>query len=276
MQIDSHVHFWRYGPQTHGWISDAMVALKRDFLPTDLKPLLDAQGIDGCLAVQAEQNTHETRWLLSLAEAHPWIAGVVGWVDLRADGVALEIESLCRNPRLRGLRHIVQDEPDDRFLLKSDFLRGISVLERYGIVYDILVYSRQLAAAVEFASHFPRQRFVVDHMAKPAIARSERSSWETPLRSLGAMPNVYCKVSGLVTEADWRNWRPQDFEYYLDTVLSVFGPDRILFGSDWPVCTLAGSYGQVVSLIKSFVERRCPDSHAKVFGENARNCYDLS
>jgi len=275
-RIDAHQHFWRYRPETHGWITDAMAQLRRDFLPADLQPLLSAAGFDGCVAVQAQQNVAETEWLLDLADASPFIRGVVGWVDLRAPDVRLQLQRLVTRPRFRGVRHIVQDEPDDRFMLRPEFLRGIAALAPLRLTYDILIYARQLPAAGELVRQFPRQRFVLDHIAKPEIRGRHLDDWACGLEALAACPNVWCKLSGLITEADWQRWNPADFTPYLDVVLRCFGPYRLMIGSDWPVCTLAGSYADVIAVVAAFIARLPPDARAAILGGTAERVYGLS
>lgn len=279
MQIDSHQHFWRYNAARDAWITDAMSVLRRDFLPKDLAPELNANGIDATVAVQADQAEDETNFLLRLAEREPFIAGVVGWVDLCAANLPERLQHFSQFEKLRGFRHIVQAEPDDRFLLRDDFCRGVSRLHEFGFTYDILIYARQLPAAVEFVERFPDQPFVVDHLAKPAIASGEIEGWERNLRAIAANPNVYCKLSGLITEADWNDWDAELLAPYLEITFDAFGADRLMFGSDWPVCLLAGSYDRVMALVADFVQRRPDEERAKifggVFGDNAARFYDL-
>jgi L-fuconolactonase len=274
-RIDAHQHFWRYSPQTHGWIEDHMAVLKRDFLPPDLEPLLRAQGYDGCVAVQAQQTVDETTWLLDLADQHPFVRGVVGWVDLRDAGVGAVLSRLAARKKLKGIRHIVQGEPDDRFMLGTEFLRGIAALAGAGLSYDILIYPRQLPAAVELAARFPQQPFVLDHIAKPDMKSGRREPWATQIRQLAASPNVSCKLSGLVTEADWARWKPEDIVPFLDVVCEAFGPQRLMIGSDWPVCTLAADYGRTMSLVESYLARLPPGAAEAVLGGNATRFYRL-
>jgi L-fuconolactonase len=273
--IDAHQHFWRYSPATHPWIDGRMDVLKRDFLPEELAPLLTAAGMGGCVAVQASQSLEETRILLGLADAHPFIRGVVGWVDLRSADVDAQLQPFASHPRFRGVRHIVQDEPDDRFLLRDDVLNGLSVLESFGLTYDLLVYPRQLPAAREVVRRFPRQRFVLDHLGKPDVAHKAREPWREEVRGLAASPNVFCKLSGLVTEAEWKGWTADDLRPYLDVALEAFGADRCMIGSDWPVCTLAGAYGPVMGVVRDHVARMGPEATAAVLGGTARRFYGL-
>jgi L-fucono-1,5-lactonase len=275
MRIDAHQHFWVYNPHAYVWIDETMVPLRRDFLPTDLKPELDQEGFQGCVAVQARQSLEETRWLLELAERHPFILGVVGWADLRSPRLRSDLQSLAGNPKLVGLRHIVQSEPDDRFLLQPDFLRGISLLEEFDLAYDILIYPRHLQVAAEFVARFPRQRFVLDHLAKPPIKSGSISPWEKGIRDLASLPNVYCKLSGLVTEADWQNWKPERLKPYLDVAFDSFGTHRLMIGSDWPVCTVADSYSQVMRVVKEYLAKFSREVNDAVIGDNAEEFWKL-
>ena len=238
MRIDSHQHFWRYSPAEYGWMDDRMTRIRRDFLPEDLAPLLAACGLDGAVAVQARSSLEETRFLLELAREHDCVKGVVGWADLCALDLDAVLDELCQEPLLRGLRHVVQDEPDDDFLRREDFQRGVRKLAGRGLVYDILIYPRQLDAAVAFAAALPDQPFVLDHLAKPDIAGARTDNWQGGFRGLAAMDHVLCKVSGMVTEAKWNAWQPDDFRAYMDEALDAFGIDRLMFGSDWPVALL--------------------------------------
>ncbi len=275
MKIDSHQHFWRYDSARDSWITDAMQVLKRDFLPEQLALDLDANGIDASVAVQADQSEQETLFLLDLAERSNRIAGVVGWIDLQSPRLDDRLQFFTKFNKLRGFRHIVQAEPDERFLLGRDFMRGISRLREFGFTYDILVYPKQLPAAIDLVAKLPEQRFVIDHLAKPEIKTGNRASWVANIRSIAGNPNVFCKLSGLVTEADWQHWAPADFAFYLDVVFEAFGPDRLMFGSDWPVCLLAGSYQQVKQLIEDYVKHHAAGESAKIFGANAIRFYGL-
>lgn len=276
MTIDSHQHFWRYNPVRDGWITEEMAALQRDYLPEHLLPELKLNHVEGCIAVQADQSEDETMLLVDLAQRHSFIRGVIGWVDLRSDRLPERLKFFSQFEKLRGFRHIVQSESDECFLLRRDFLRGISELRAFGFTYDILVYARQLPAAVEFAARFPEQKFVVDHIAKPQIKVKEIAGWEHWMRRMAALPNVHCKLSGMVTEADWRRWRPSDFEPYLDVVFECFGSDRLMFGSDWPVCLLAGSYCQVKNIIADYTQALPQYEKDKIFGLNATRFYGLA
>lgn len=273
--IDSHQHFWRYDAARDAWITGAMSILKRDFLPEELERECDANGIEASIAVQADQSEEETLFLLDLAQRNNRIAGVVGWVDLRSPRVDERLLFFAQFKKLRGFRHIVQAEPDDLFLVGSDFLRGLARLYDFGFTYDILIYPRQLPAAIELASRLPEQRFVLDHLAKPDIKGGGREPWASYMKTVAQSKNVYCKISGLVTEADWLHWRPEDFRPYLDIVFEAFGPERLMFGSDWPVCLLAASYQRVKQLIKTYVDLHAANHKADIFGGNAVRFYGL-
>jgi L-fuconolactonase len=275
MQVDAHQHFWRYDQSEYGWIDDSMAALRRDFLPADLKPELERSGFQGCVAVQARQTPEETRWLLELAEQNPFILGVVGWVDLRSARLGFELQALARHSKLVGLRHIVQSEPDDRFLLQPEFLCGISMLEEFDLAYDILIYGKHLPVAAEFVARFPRQRFVLDHLAKPPIKSGAVDAWARGIRELASFANVYCKLSGLVTEADWQAWKPEDVRPYLNVAFECFGPGRLMIGSDWPVCTVAGRYSRVMDLVRDYLGRYAAEERDAVLGGNAARFWRL-
>lgn len=275
MNIDSHQHFWRYDPHRDAWITDEMAVLKRDFLPEHLLLDLAANGVDASVAVQADQSERETLFLLDCAAKHPEIAGVVGWVDLRSVDLPQRLAFLSQFPKLLGFRHIVQAESDDRFLLRDDFCRGIGCLREFGFTYDILIYAEQLAAACEFVGRFPHQLFVIDHMAKPRVRDRAMEPWRSQMRRIAAHPNVYCKLSGLITEADWRSWSADACRPYLDVVFEAFGVDRVMFGSDWPVCLLAGTYEQVKDLIGDYTRDLPAADRAKILGANAAQFYGL-
>lgn len=276
MHIDAHQHFWIYNQKEYDWIDDSMAALRRDFLPEDLTPELEGAGFHGSIAVQARQTLDETQWLLELADRSPLILGVVGWVDLRSPEVRSQLERFAANPKLVGVRHIVQSEPDDRFLLQPDFLRGISLLEEFDLAYDILIYTRHLPVAAEFVERFPRQRFVLDHLAKPPIKNGEIDSWAQGIRRLAEFPNVFCKLSGLVTEADWRSWTPEQITPYLDVAFEAFRPERLMIGSDWPVCLAAASYARAMQVVKNYLDAQTPDCRESVLGGNARRFWRLT
>jgi|HubBroStandDraft_6_1064221.scaffolds.fasta_scaffold163218_2 L-fuconolactonase len=274
MTIDSHQHFWRYDLARHAWITEPMSPLKRDFLPEELERECDANGIEGSVVVQVEQSEDETHFLLDLAEKYERIAGVVGWIDLRSERVEERLEFFSQFKKLRGFRHIAQAEPDD-FLVGHDFARGIARLREYGFTYDILIYPSQLSAAMRLVSRFPEQRFVVNHAAKPFIKAGSREPWTSHLKAIAQNTNLFCKLSGLVTEADWVNWKPEDILPYLDVVFEAFGPERLMFGSDWPVCLLAADYGQVKRLVETYVLAHASEHRSDIFGGNAIRFYGL-
>ena len=276
MRIDAHQHFWSYDPNTHAWITEEMSVLQRDFLPPDLKPLLEEYRFDGCVAVQACHTVEEARGLLDLAHRYDFIRGVVGWVDLCARDAEAQLESLAADPKFAGVRHVVQAEPDDRFLLREDFCRGIALLERFDLAYDILVFPRQLPAAIDFVQRFPNQRFVLDHIAKPPIAAGELEPWARLIRALAHNANVCCKLSGMVTEAKWKQWTVQDFRPYLDVVLEAFGPQRLMIGSDWPVCTLSAEYGETMRIVIDFIAGLSQPEQDAILGGNCARFYRLA
>ena len=275
MKIDTHQHLWKYNATQYPWMGANMGSLRRDYLPGHLAPLLMATGIDGTVSVQARQMVEESDWLLELADQNPFIKGVVGWVDLRSPMVEEQLEKLARHPKLRGVRHVVHDEPDDRFMMREDFRRGLKQLRKYKLTYDLLLFPRHLPIAGELLKLFPEQPFVVDHIAKPPIKQHKLEPWRTALGRLAKFTNVYCKVSGMVTEADWAHWKPQDFTPYLDVVFESFGTKRIMVGSDWPVCTLAGTYSRVMHIAADYIQRLSRDERSNVWGDNARLFYSL-
>lgn len=274
-RLDAHQHFWKYNPRRDAWITGDMAAIQRDFLPVDLEGTLAANGIDGCVAVQADQSLDETQFLLDLAARHPFIKGVVGWVDLRSPRIDETLETLAQDRRLRGIRHIAQAERDD-FLVQDDVIRGIERLGRFGLTYDILVFERQLPAALTLTSRFTNQPFVVDHLAKPRIKEGRLEPWAAGVKELARRPNVCCKISGLVTEADWTGWRPEHLRPYLDVAFDAFGADRVMFGSDWPVCLVAATYERVLGVIDEYAAALSADERDGLFGGNAARFYGLS
>lgn len=276
MRLDAHQHFWRYDKAQHVWMTDAMAALRRDYLPEDLRPLLQQTGFEGTIAVQARQMLEETEWLLGLADQHPFIRGVVGWVDLRSPEVGTQIERLRANPRLVGVRHVVHDEPDDDFMLRPEFRRGIACLAPAGLTYDLLLRPAHLKAAIRLVDEFKDQPFVLDHIAKPGIPDHSGSSWKEEIRRLAERPNVFCKLSGLVTEADWSAWRPDDFRPALEIVFEAFGPDRLMIGSDWPVCTLAADYATTMGVVMDFVRDLKASEQDGILGGNCARFYGVT
>jgi len=275
MRIDAHQHFWNYSTDEFGWIDSSMSSLMRDYLPPHLEPVLQSHSLDGSVSVQARQSYQETDFLLELAEAHEFIKGVVGWVDLRDPAVEMQLERLALNPFFKGVRHVIHDEPDDNFMLKPAFINGISHLSSHSLTYDILIFSKHLPCTCNFVKQFPNQLFVVDHIAKPRIRDAEFEPWRSCMAELAQHENVYCKLSGMITEAHWASWQPDDLARYMDSVLELFGPDRVMFGSDWPVCTVAGTYNQVIGLVESFISSLSADEQAAIMGTTAVTFYNL-
>lgn len=275
MKIDSHQHFWVYNPEEYPWMTDELATIRRDHLPPDLQKELELGGLDGSVAVQARQSVRETEWLLELADRHPLIKGVVGWVDLQSGDAASQLARFADYPLFAGVRHVVQDEPDDEFMLRPGFLRGIEALKSFGLTYDILVFPRQLPAAIGLVQRFPEQPFVLDHIGKPPVREGVLSPWREQIEELARFPNLMCKVSGMVTEADWRGWKPGDFRPYLDVVFGAFGEDRVMFGSDWPVCRLAAEYQQIYQLAADYCAQFSLQAKEKFFGANAVRFYQI-
>lgn len=275
LQVDTHQHFWTYDPDRYAWIDDRMTALRRDFLPPDARREMDAARVGACVAVQAQQTLDETASLLALSDQFPFIIGVVGWVDLQAPDVDAQLAGVADHPRLVGVRHVVQDEPDG-FLERPAFRRGLARLERLDLTYDLLVYARQLPGAVAVARAFPRQRFVLDHLGKPDVRGGEYQAWRGELNQLAALPNVCCKLSGLVTEADWHTWTPAQLRPYLDAALDAFGPDRLMIGSDWPVCTLAAGYKDVIDLARDAIGEYSVAEQERMLGGTACEFWNIT
>jgi L-fuconolactonase len=276
MRIDAHQHFWRYAPDQFPWITPEMRPLQRDFLPQDLGPGLRSVDIDGTIAVQARANADETRFLLKMAAKYTWIRGVVGWVDLCADGVETELARLVTDRKLKGVRHPVQDEPDERFLERRDFQRGLEKLAAFDLVYDLLLHPHHLPGATRLVGDFPAQRFVLDHLGKPDVRNGGLEPWSEHLRALARNPNAHCKLSGLVTQARWNAWKHEDFAPYLDVAYEAFGPDRVLFGSDWPVALVAAKdYAAVHGVIERWAQPLGAAAREKLFGANAARVYRL-
>lgn len=274
MIIDTHVHFWKYDKVRDSWITNDMKILKQDYVPAHFIPTLKRNDVDGCIAVQASQTEYETHFLVELSKTHPEIKGVVGWVDLLNKNLEERLRFFSQYSIIKGWRHIVQSEPND-FLLREDFQDGIRALASYNYTYDILIYHYQLKPALEFVSKFPDQKFVIDHCAKPDIGKKDINEWKVLIKEMAAYPNVYCKLSGLLTETKWKQWSPADFYPYLDVVFEGFGTDRLMFGSDWPVMLLSGIYVQWKSLLEKYMENFVEEDRLKVFGENATEFYNL-
>jgi L-fuconolactonase len=274
MNIDAHNHFWQFDPVRHDWISGEMAAIQKDFSPEDLLPLLHSNNIDGTVAVQVDQTEGETNYLLELADQFSFIKGVVGWVDLRSSDLRERLEYFSQFKKLKGFRHIVQGEPSG-FLKNRLFLNGVELLGEYGYTYDLLIYHYQLKEALEFAAALPDVRIVVDHIAKPSIRTREKAKWEVEMAALATFQNVYCKVSGMVTETNWNHWRKEDFFPYLDEILDSFGASRLLYGSDWPVCLIAATYDEQISIVKDYISSLSKVEQSQIMGINAVNFYNL-
>lgn len=273
--IDTHQHFWNYNPERHAWINEAMAAIRTDFLPQHLAPLLQEEGVEGCVTVQVDQTEEETLWMLQLAENNPFIKGVVGWVDLRSDTLEQRLHYFKQFPLLKGFRHILQAE-DSAYMLQDAFVRGVRALGRMGFTYDILIYPQHLDAALELISKCPQQPFVIDHLAKPLIAAGERAPWEEKMRKMASFENVYCKISGMVTEANWQQWQPEHLRPYLDVVVEAFGCNRLMWGSDWPVCLVAASYKRWLQTARTYFQSFSSAEQEAVFAANAVRFYNLT
>ena len=276
MVVDSHQHFWKYEPKKHEWIDDEMSVIRKDFLPNNLKPVYDANGIDACVAVQADQTTQETDFLLDLAQNNSFIKGVVGWVDLRSTNLEADLEAYASNTHLKGMRHIVQGEEDHNFMLRPEFKRGISLLKKFELTYDILIFPHQLGSTLELVKQFPDQKFVIDHIAKPYIKDGFFEGWATMMQAIAAHKNVYCKLSGMTTEADYTTWKSKQIEPYMNLALNAFGSERIMFGSDWPVCLVAGSYAKTKKLVTDFISGLSSNEQVAIMGTNATKFYNLN
>ncbi len=272
--IDAHQHFWKFDASKHFWITDEMAVLKQDFLPQHLKPLLHKNDIDGCVVVQVDQTEDETLSLLALANQHSFIKGVVGWIDLCNPNLESRLEYFSSLKKLKGFRHIVQGEKPG-FLGQPAFIRGVQKLQQYNFTYDLLIYHHQLEEALAFVKQVPEAKIVVDHLAKPSIGSSDRNHWEKNMKAISGFPNLYCKISGMVTEAKWATWKYEDFVPYLDLVFKSFGTKRMMYGSDWPVCLLAASYDQQFSIIQTYLKTFSKAEKMLILGENAERFYNL-
>jgi L-fuconolactonase len=275
VRIDAHHHFWRYNPAEYGWIDEPMGVLRRDFLPRHLTDEMRRAGVDGAVSVQARQSITETAWLLELAGKHECIRGVVGWVPLVSPKVADDLARFADHSKLKAVRHVLQDEQDDEFMLRSDFNEGVKALRPFGLAYDILIFERHLPVALTFVDRHPHQVFVVDHVAKPRIRQGLLQPWKDRLAELARRPNVYCKLSGMVTEADWHTWTPAQLQPYAESALEAFGAKRVMFGSDWPVCLLACSYGRWVEVVEGFISKLSAAEQQRVWSGTAIEAYRL-
>lgn len=274
--IDAHQHFWKFDPVRDSWITDDMAVIQRDFMPEDLEPLLEKHGLDGCVVVQSDQSEDETLFQVGNAAKHAFIKGVVGWTDLRAADIETRLSKYSQYNKLKGFRHVLQGEQDRALMLRPDFKRGIAALRQYGFTYDILIFPDQLTYSKELVAAFPDQPFVIDHIAKPGIKAGIIDGWKEDMQAIAQHENVYCKISGMVTEADWKNWKEKDFHPYLDTVVEAFGTARIMFGSDWPVCQVAGGYDKMLGIVKAYFSSFSAGEQALFFGGNATSFYQLT
>ena len=275
MIIDSHHHYWQYNPVEYDWIDDSMKVIRTDFLPEKLEQTIRDAGIEGVISVHARQSVEETDWLIGMAHHNKFMKGVVGWLPLIQNDIEIYLEKYSGENSLKGIRHVVQGETDPEFILRNDFNRGISLLKKYSLVYDILILERQLPNTIRFADQHPDQVFVLDHIAKPLIGRNELSPWKENIQELAKRENVSCKISGMVTEADFTNWTPEQLLPYFDVILNAFGPARLLFGSDWPVCLVATSYKNWADLVRKTISTFSETEQAKIMGENAVKIYNL-
>ena len=272
-RIDSHQHFWQYNGAEYTWMTDAMQLLKQDFMPTDLDSLLHQIGFDGCIAVQARQSIEETNWLIKLANENNFIKGVVGWVDLRSPNIYEMLSGYTSHKKLLGVRHVVHDEADDNFMLQPAFQNGVAALKEFNLTYDLLLFAKHIPVALQLVEKFPEQYFVADHIAKPFICKKEFSPWKEDLKELAKHPNVFCKLSGMVTETKWNDWKADDFKQYLDIVAESFGTNRIMIGSDWPVCTLSGNYSSTMSIVINYANQFSKEISDGILGGNCINFY---
>jgi L-fuconolactonase len=274
MKIDSHQHFWKYDPSRHAWINEEMSAIRKDFQPYDLEPLLRKYQFDGCVAVQVDETEEETNYLLSLASKYSFIKGVVGWIDLKSDSLADRLHHFKQYSKLKGFRHIVQAEPDG-FLSDPAFARGVKSLAEHHYSYDLLLYHHQLPEALTFLSKTEDVKIVIDHIAKPSIKTKEIDKWKAGIKAAASFQNVFCKISGMVTEAKWKEWEGEEFTPYLDCVFEAFGTDRLMYGSDWPVCLVAATYDRQLSIVEKYVLELSANEQEKIFGKNAQSFYNL-
>jgi len=275
MKIDAHQHFWKFDPVRDSWITNEMSVIQKDFFPNDLKPVLQQNGFDGCVAVQASQAEEETEFLIGLARENDFIKGIVGWVDLQADSITERLEHYKSDAIVKGFRHVLQGEAQRDLMLSPNFKRGIAALQRYGFTYDVLIFPDQLKFSNELIASFPEQKFIIDHIAKPNIKKGEIDEWKNDMEKIAQHQNVYCKISGMVTEADWKAWEKENFTPYLDVVVNSFGIDRVVFGSDWPVCLVAASYEKMLGIVEDYFSAFSKQEQEKFFGANAIRFYDL-
>jgi len=276
LKIDAHQHFWRYDPVRDSWITEKMAVIRRDFLPEDLAPILKKNNFSGCVVVQADESEKENTYLLAYANQFDFIKGIVGWADFCSDKIESQLDYLQQFKKLKGFRSILQGASPPDLMLHPTFRHGISKLRPFNFTYDILIYPDQLKYIPAFVSAFPEQPFVIDHLAKPKIKERDITTWARKIQEIAQFENVYLKISGLVTEADWLNWQQEDFKSYLDIVVNAFGPNRIMFGSDWPVCLVAGAYEDVLGIVQAYFDSFSPEEQNLFFGGNAVRFYNLS
>jgi L-fuconolactonase len=274
-RIDAHQHFWKFDPVRDSWITEEMAAIQRDFLPDDLKPVLQQNGFDGCVAVQANQSEEETNFLVSLSKKCDFVKGIVGWIDLQADDIGDRLAKYKSLSIVKGFRHVLQGEPQRDLMLNPNFKRGIAALQQNGFTYDILIFPDQLKFSNQLIASFPEQKFVIDHIAKPYIKRKDVKEWKNDMEQIAHHENVYCKISGVVTEADWKAWKKEDFKPYLDVVVNAFGMNRVIFGSDWPVCLVAASYQKMLEIVQDYFSVFSKEEQEHFFGLNAIRFYNL-
>lgn len=274
--IDAHHHLWRYLPPGQPWMTDGMELLRRNFLVDDLRAVTADAGITGTIVVETERSIEETLWLSETAANDDLIRGIVGWAPLTHPEIALKLERMAHLPKLRGIRHPIHDEPDDQFVLREDFNRGIAALKQFNLRYDILIFEKHLAQTIQFVDRHPDQVFIVDHAAKPRIRDRALSPWKDRVSELGRRQNVYCKLSGMVTEADWNTWTDDVLSPYIEVVLEAFGPRRVMFGSDWPVVTLASSYKRWWGTVRNAIARLSPSEQKRILSATAIEAYGLA
>ncbi len=275
MRIDAHQHFWKFDPVRDNWITDDMTVIRRDFFPKDLQPVLQKNNLDGSVVVQSDQSEKENEFHLANAAEYDFIKGIVGWIDLQADNAEERLSYYSSLNKMKGFRHALQTEADRAFMIRPAFMNGISMLEKFNFTYDILIFADQLKYIPEFVAAFPNQKFVIDHIAKPEIKDRRIAEWRNEITEIAGHENVYCKISGMVTEANWKTWRKENFHPYLDTIIEAFGPRRIMYGSDWPVCLVAASYEQVLNIVQEYFSSFSQTEQELFFGTNAIEFYNL-
>lgn len=276
--IDAHQHFWEIGKSgfDYAWMDgEALAPIRKTYLPADLKQHLDATGVDQSIFVQTQHNVEENRWVLQFCEDHDFLAGMVGWVDLASTDCERQLEEFKSNPYFVGIRHVTHDEPDDDWIIRDEVMNGLRVLEKYEVPFDLLFFVKHLKHASTLGKALPDLPMVIDHLAKPEIKAGRLENWEENFRAAAKFPNMFCKISGMVTEADWLAWKPDDLRPYVEIALEVFGPERCMYGSDWPVCELAGSYEQVIGAAREVLSGLSPDEQAWVFGGTAKKFYGI-